>query len=360
MQKPKVGRASNGFELLKSSQAPEGGRVRDLNGDVLDLSFLFGDLDDSEERPLTEQELRRNQLQINMNNQADALRRSAKLVDDILLHNQHRLQLDENGRLIIVGQLALYRMDLVAFLQKMSNPFSHHSFDMIEVHPKSALVDSPEKACVQVHQPSTMPAYDFLAGYILGLMNDESSWLTPPMEPLRSVLMGVYGLAKSPLTDSLERHLQSAVNGTFDHVSGMFTFDGTNGWRWRINYLRPLGKGYKLEYQKPRQTWWNSLFEDHMRETSGHHAMNSFLPTVEHLSMCPGMLKDCSSWDSDPVFIRKVALDYPPLRRSLMNELNHEHYNPEELSIYYDEQLSEREVSLVTALDAQLRQQAEA
>ena len=326
------------------------------------LETLFDHIggDGTEEEALSDQGFRRLELHIKMNNQADALRRSAKLVDDILRQNEQRLQVDEEGRLIIVGQLAFYRMDLHSFISKMVNPFAHHSFDMIEVHPKSGLVDSPLKACVQVHQPSNMPAYDFLGGYILGLLNDEFKWLDASMEPLRRVLMQVYGLAISPLTKTLEQHLETTVGGEFDHMDGTFTFHGTNGWRWRLSYHRPLAKGCKLEYQKPRQAWWNVLFEDHIGDTSGHHTLLTFMSTVEHLSRCPAMLKDSLSWESDPVFVREVALNYPPLRRVLMKEIEHEDYDPNVLSDPWDDGLNSRDSVRVAALDARLRELAAA
>ena len=360
MLRLKAGLVLNGFEFFKSTQTPSVPGAGDVdNNRWNDPEMLFG-CDEDDDEVLTEQEHRRLELHAGMMTQVEAVRRSATLVENILSQNKERLQIDDEGRLVIIGQLALYRMDLNAFLQKMVNPFSYHSFDAIEVHPKSKLVESPKHACVQVQQVSQMPAFDFLGGYILGLMNDEHTWLDGTMDPLRVALMDTYGLAKSPLTDSLAFHLEHRFGGKFDHVKGTITFHGTNGWRWRLGFNKPLAEGYKIEYQKPRQSWWTTLFEEHRKESAGHHALGSFMMTVEHLSACPAMLKDCSSWETDPIFIRKVALDYPPLRRALLPEIDDETYDPGEIHTYYDEPLNDRNLTIVTTLDHQIRDLATA
>jgi len=319
------------------------------------LAGLFGS---DEDEPLTDQEWRRIHLMADLELKADAMHRAAQLVENILERNEERLMLDDDGHLVIVGHLALYRVNLPSFFEKMSNPFAHHSFDMVEVHPRSGMKEKPEVACVQVQRQTSMPAYDLLAGYILGLMNDESQWLEESMAPLRHTLMRVYGMARSPLTPSLEAHLAESMDGVFDHLLGTFTFSGTNGWTWRVHYAQPLEKGFKIEYRKPRQTWWNTMFENHLTEASDHYAMGPFMQVVEHLHLCPNMLKTCSSWDTDPIFIRKVALDYPPVRRALLPHIEAEDYDPNMLYSYYDEPLSPKDARTVAALDDRLRELA--
>ena len=323
------------------------------------VSRAHADLYDSDEdEPMTDQEWRRIHLLADLELKADAMHRAAQLVENILERNEERLMLDDDGHLVIVGHLALYRVNLPSFFEKMSNPFAHHSFDMVEVHPRSGMKEKPEVACVQVQRQTSMPAYDLLAGYILGLMNDESQWLEESMAPLRHTLMRVYGMARSPLTPSLEAHLAESMDGVFDHLLGTFTFSGTNGWTWRVHYAQPLEKGFKIEYRKPRQTWWNTMFENHLTEASDHYAMGPFMQVVEHLHLCPNMLKTCSSWDTDPIFIRKVALDYPPVRRALLPHIEAEDYDPNMLYSYYDEPLSPKDARTVAALDDRLRELA--
>jgi len=319
------------------------------------LAGLFGS---DEDEPLTDQEWRRIHLMADLELKADAMHRAAQLVENILERNEERLLLDDEGHLVIVGHLALYRVNLPSFFEKMSNPFAHHSFDMVEVHPRSGMKEKPEVACVQVQRQTSMPAYDLLAGYILGLMNDESQWLEESMAPLRHTLMRVYGMARSPLTPSLEAHLAESMDGVFDHLLGTFTFSGTNGWTWRVHYAQPLEKGFKIEYRKPRQTCCNTMFENPLTEAADHYAMGPFMQVVEHLHLCPNMLKTCSSWDTDPIFIRKVALDYPPVRRALLPHIEAEDYDPNMLYSYYDEPLSPKDARTVAALDDRLRELA--
>ena len=322
----------------------------DENSDV--LSNMFGP-DDKE--MLSEQEILRLMFVSNMVTQTNAMVRAAKLVEDIMERNEERLMIDDKGHLVIVGHLALYRVNIPSFFEKMANPFAHHSFDMVEVHPRSGMKEKPEVACVQVQRQTSMPAYDLLAGYILGLMNDESQWLQDSMSPLRHALMRVYGMARSPLTPSLEAHLAESMDGEFDHLLGTFTFSGTNGWTWRIHYAQPLHDGFKIEFRKPRQTWWNMMFENHSNEAVNHHTLGSFMQVVEHLHQCPNFLKTCSSWDTDPIFLRRVALNYPPVRRALLPQIDAEDYDPEMCYGFYDEPLSKGETRRVTVLDERLR-----
>ena len=319
---------------------------------------LFGAHDDEQDQPPVTQDARLDLMMQRMTATSDAVVRASQLVMNIIKQNSDRMMLDENQDLVITGRLAFYKVDLNAFMAKFTNPFCYNSFDVVEVHPKSGMVKEPKTACVQVLPQENMPAYDLLGGYLLGLLNDDTTWLQEALGPLRRTLMDLYGLAPSPLSESLTAHFKRTMNGMFDFRKDTFTFNGTNGWQWRLTFGRPKTQSFRIEYQKPRQTWWNPMFENHLEETTGHFSFATFLDTVEHLAACPAMLKTCREWESDPIFVRKVAVDYPPLARIMIDLINEEKYNPEEIYTYYDDVVSQEEASIIQELDRQISRRA--
>tara|TARA_Y100000992_G_C21258635_1_gene489957 strand:- start:717 stop:1706 length:990 start_codon:yes stop_codon:yes gene_type:complete len=328
--------------------------------DTMDEAIDFGGLFDDSFQSGTVQEIRRSRMHKSMMQVARAAERASHLVMNIVEQNEGRMQLDEHNHLLIVGNLGIYRVDLGSFMTKFANPFDYNSFDVVEVHPKNGLVKEPKTACVQVQPQKDMPAYDLFAGYILGLLNDEVTWLQESLSPLRRTLFQIYGLARSPLTPSLGQHFADSINGSFDFKQDTFTFSGTNGWKWRLHFGQPLAKGYKIEYQKPRQTWWNLLFDDHERDSTGHYAISGFFETVEHLAKCPHLLRDVNDWSTDPILLRKVASDYPPVAKILAERLTKEDYDPSKIYTFYDELLEEEHQGVVRELDELVLQRAHA
>ena len=325
---------------------------------MTDMRFLEDD--DTQGNPPypADQSGRREKLMDDMLARAESVERAAGLVMAIIEESKGRMKLDEKGQLVVVGKLALYRVNINAFLAKFINPFTYNSFDVVEVHPKSGLVPKPETACVQVRHQEDMPAYDLLASYLLGLLSDDVTWLEESLQPLRRTLFQIYGYSQSPLTPSLAAYFARTINGEFDYSNDTFTFEGTNGWKWRLTFGQPLTRGLKIEYQKPRQSWWNHMFDDHLDETTGHYNMCGFFDTVEHLAQCPGMLKTAGDWEVDPIFLRTVAKDYPPLARAMVDTLIDENYDPAQIYTYYDEQVSEEEAERINWLDIEVLERA--
>ena len=328
--------------------------------DTMDEPMGLDELFDDSFQSGTVQEIRRSRMHKSMMQVARAAERASHLVMNIVEQNEGRMQLDEHNHLLIVGNLGIYRVDLGSFMTKFANPFDYNSFDVVEVHPKNGLVKEPKTACVQVQPQKDMPAYDLFAGYILGLLNDEVTWLQESLSPLRRTLFQIYGLARSPLTPSLGQHFADSINGSFDFKQDTFTFSGTNGWKWRLHFGQPLAKGYKIEYQKPRQTWWNLLFDDHERDSTCHYAISGFFETVEHLAKCPHLLRDVNDWSTDPILLRKVASDYPPVAKILAERLTKEDYDPSKIYTFYDELLEEEHQGVVRELDELVLQRAHA
>ena len=326
--------------------------------DTMDEPMGLDELFDDSFQSGTVQQIRRSRMHKSMMQVARAAERASHLVMNIVEQNEGRMQLDEHNHLLIVGNLGIYRVDLGSFMTKFANPFDYNSFDVVEVHPKNGLVKEPKTACVQVQPQKDMPAYDLFAGYILGLLNDEVTWLQESLSPLRRTLFQIYGLARSPLTPSLGQHFADSINGSFDFKQDTFTFSGTNGWKWRLHFGQPLAKGFKIEYQKPRQTWWNLLFDDHERDSTGHYAISGFFETVEHLAKCPHLLRDVNDWSTDPILLRKVASDYPPVAKILAERLTKEDYDPSKIYTFYDELLEEEHQGVVRELDELVLQRA--
>ena len=75
---------------------------------LYDATFQFG----------TVQEIRRSRMYNRMMGVAQATERATHLVLNIVEQNEGRMQLDDNGHLLIVGSLGIYRVDLGAFMAK--------------------------------------------------------------------------------------------------------------------------------------------------------------------------------------------------------------------------------------------------
>ena len=93
------------------------------------LSALFGD---SFPREGTVQEIRREDMLDTMLNIAEAAKVAAALVNEIVEEHEDRMQLDDEGQLIIVGQLAIYRVDVNAFMVGVTDALypTRRVFDM--------------------------------------------------------------------------------------------------------------------------------------------------------------------------------------------------------------------------------------
>jgi hypothetical protein len=94
------------------------------------------------------------------------------------------------------------------------------------------------------------------------------------------------------------------------------------------------------------------------KESTGHYALSGFFEVVEHLSACPALLRGANDWQTDPIFLRKVAVDYPPLAKTLVDRLTSDDYNPNEIYCYYDEPISHDQAGTIRVLDEQVLERA--
>ena len=92
----------------------------------------------------------------------------------------------------------------------------------MEVHPKDHWIRNYKSACIQVKSDPQIPSIDTLTGLLLGLMNDKISFLDSRMSQLRTALIALYGLEKSPITEVLEEFFAKS-HTNFERVNGRIT-----------------------------------------------------------------------------------------------------------------------------------------
>ena len=125
--------------------------------------------------------------------------------------------------------------------------------------------------------------------------------------------------------------------------------------------LSATQQGVENQYQKPRQTWWTLVFNGPSKESSGHYLFSNFFETVEHLAACPAVLnqvaEDGNDWEADPIFLRKIALDYPLSPSDWFAPLTAMRITRKIYS-YYDEYVQPEEANLIRQLDKMIRRRA--
>jgi hypothetical protein len=72
------------------------------------------------------------------------------------------------------------------------------------------------------------------------------------------------------------------------------------------------------------------------------------------------LLKDVNDWATDPILLRKVASDYPPVAKLLAGRLTDDDYDPSNIYTFYDEPLEEKHQAIVQKLDELVLQRAHA
>ncbi|MAK84075.1 MAG: hypothetical protein CL998_00395, partial [Euryarchaeota archaeon] len=62
----------------------------------------------------------------------------------------------------------------------------------------------------------------------------------------------------------------------------------------------------------------------------------------------------------DPIFLRKVASDYPPLAKAMAGRLMDDDYSADDIYSFYDEPISEEQADTVRRLDRMILRRAHA
>ncbi len=248
----------------------------------------------------------------------DSNRKALSLLKGVLEENSDSIRVARNN-IVILGDLASYCIPIVDLLIPFHNVYGKHSqggFRTVEVHPKDHWIRNHKSACIQVKSDPQIPSVDTLTGLLLGLMNDKISFLDSRMSPLRTALISLYGLEKSPISEVLEEFIAKSYTD-FERVNGRITIFGTDGWKWHIDYSDPEVNGFSISSSikgGPERLivedtthdgyWWGGL-EDILDQVSPWpRALKSGRFNV--LSHSKGFVRMC---DSDKVFsrLRKIA-----------------------------------------------------
>ena len=177
----------------------------------------------------------------------DSNRKALTMLKGVLEENSDSIRVARNN-IVILGDLASYCVPIRGLLVPFHNVYSelsHSGFKSIEVHPKDHWISKPQSACIQVKSDPQIPSIDTMIGLILGLMNDKISFLVPEMSQLRTALIGLYGLEKSPISEVLNEFLSDSFN-SFEKSNGRINVSGTDGWKWHIDYSDPEVSGFSI------------------------------------------------------------------------------------------------------------------
>ena len=173
--------------------------------------------------------------------------RALTLLHGVFEENSEFVRVGRNN-IIILGELASYCIPIEDLLISFHNVYSENSrsgFRSVEVHPKDHWIRKHKTACIQVDSGKHIPSIDTLTGLILGLLNDNISFVNTNMSPLRDALIELYGLESSPISDLLEEFFKSNYP-SIERLNGEFVINGTNGWKWFIGFSDPEINGYSI------------------------------------------------------------------------------------------------------------------
>jgi len=222
--------------------------------------------------------------------------RAFEFLDEIMNSEPDKIMLDDDC-IVVVGQLATYRVKTNTLLQRLRNPIVYGmGFDTISVHAKGKL--DKEKctfACIQSISDVNVPFADSIAAMIFGLLNDSNFFDSENGDTLRTALIELYGPnPHSPIGDKMKDYFSSRFNANYDLESLTVSFRGTHGFKWRIGFGNPLAVGFSLEYKKPRQRHWRLLTKDTasvLEDSSG------IFPMMNRICRCPGnTMPDSMDW----------------------------------------------------------------
>ena len=102
------------------------------------------------------------------------------------------------------------------------------------------------------------------------------------------------------------------------------------------------------------------VFNEHIKESSGHYLFSNFFETVEqHLVASPAVLnqvaEDGNDWEADPSSFERLRSITPLAKRLVRTIDGDEDYDPEKIYSYYDEYVQPEEANLIRQLDKMIR-----
>ncbi len=138
--------------------------------------------------------------------------------------------------IIILGNLANYRICTELLIMPLSNPFtSSFGLPPVGVHPHGEYAGRDScAACIQPDDHSGIPGTDSIGILIAGLISDRDLFLNPTQGPFRSALLRAYGMINSPVSDMLATYLDDQHGATIEFDEVAISIKGTHGFTWHL------------------------------------------------------------------------------------------------------------------------------
>ncbi len=138
--------------------------------------------------------------------------------------------------IIILGNLANYRICTELLIMPLSNPFtSSFGLPPVGVHAHGEYAGrNSSAACIQPDGHSGIPGTDSIGILIAGLISDRDLFLNPTQGPFRSALLRAYGMINSPVSDIFATYLDDQHGATIEFDEVAISVKGTHGFTWHL------------------------------------------------------------------------------------------------------------------------------
>ena len=259
--------------------------------------------------------------------------RAFEFLTEIMNSEPNRIMLDE-GFIVVVGQLATYRINIDTLMKRLSNPIVYGmGFDTILVHAKGKLDRNKfTNACIQSISNVNVPFADSIAAMIFGLLNDENYFDNDNGDTLRNALVELYGPSPhSPIGNKMKDYFRFRFKANYNLDSMTVSFRGSHGFKWRLGFGNPLSIGFSLEYKKPRQRIWRLLTSD---TASVLENADEIFILMNRISRSPAnTMPDSMDWTTSfdlcklimPILSQTASIDDEELKQ-MCSKLEYEHW----------------------------------
>ena len=138
--------------------------------------------------------------------------------------------------IIILGNLANYRICTELLIMPLSNPFtSSFGLPPVGVHPHGEYAGRDScAACIQPDDHSGIPGTDSIGILIAALISDRDLFVNPTQGQFRSALLRAYGMINSPVSDIFATYLDDQHGATIEFDEDEISIKGTHGFTWHL------------------------------------------------------------------------------------------------------------------------------
>lgn len=138
--------------------------------------------------------------------------------------------------IIILGNLANYRICTELLIMPLSNPFtSSFGLPPVGVHPHGEYAGRDScAACIQPDDHSGIPGTDSIGILIAALISDRDLFVNPTQGQFRSALLRAYGMINSPVSDIFATYLDDQHGATIEFDEAEISIKGTHGFTWHL------------------------------------------------------------------------------------------------------------------------------